>query len=62
MFGETKPPTAAQIAAAWGLARYLMSASPAAAARPALVTRTVARPARTRTVYRTSTVSTSIGV
>ena len=33
MFGETKPPTAAQIAAAWGLARYLMSASPAAERR-----------------------------
>ena len=33
MFGETKPPAAAQMAAAWGLARYLISASPAAEGR-----------------------------
>ena len=29
MFGDTKPPRAAQMAAACGLARYRMSASPA---------------------------------
>ena len=66
MFGETKPPWCAQIAAASGLARYRMNAAPAAerrirtAASPPATTTGPARPATGNGATSTSTPGTAL--